>query len=40
MAKEIPNARQVILDGVGHMTAIEDPERTINEIFEFLKGVE
>jgi len=39
MAKEIPDARHVILDGIGHMTAIEDPERTIKEILEFLENV-
>ncbi len=29
----------VILDGIGHMTAIEDPQRTIKEILEFLETV-
>ena len=37
MAREIPDARHVILDGLGHMTAIEDPERTIKELLNFLK---
>jgi pimeloyl-ACP methyl ester carboxylesterase len=36
LAKEIPGARHVILSGVGHMTAIEDPERTAGEIHRFL----
>lgn len=36
LAKEIPGARHVILDGVGHMTALEDPERTAGEIHRFL----
>jgi 3-oxoadipate enol-lactonase len=36
MAKEIPDNRHVILDGIGHMTAIEDPKRTIEEILKFL----
>ena len=39
LAKEIPDARHVIMDGVGHMTAIEDPERTIKEILDFLETV-
>jgi pimeloyl-ACP methyl ester carboxylesterase len=39
LAREIPDNRQVILNGVGHMTAIEDPERTAKEIFDFLKTV-
>ncbi len=39
MAKEIPDARHVILDGIGHMTAIEDPERTTMEILNFLETV-
>ena len=40
MAREIPDVRHVILDNVGHMTAIEDPERTIREIIQFLESVE
>jgi len=39
LAREIPDARLVILNGVGHMTAIEDPERTAEEILDFLKTV-
>jgi len=39
MAKEIPNARHVIIEGVGHMTAIEAPERTIKELLDFLATV-
>jgi pimeloyl-ACP methyl ester carboxylesterase len=39
LAKEIPDAKHVLLDGVGHMTAIEDPERTIREIVGFLDSV-
>jgi pimeloyl-ACP methyl ester carboxylesterase len=37
MAKEIPDNRHVVLRGLGHMTAIEDPERTAAEILDFLK---
>jgi len=39
MAKRIPDVRHVILDGVGHMTAIEDPKRTTTEILDFLGTV-
>jgi pimeloyl-ACP methyl ester carboxylesterase len=39
LAREIPDARHVILDGIGHMTAIEDPARTIKEILDFLGTV-
>jgi pimeloyl-ACP methyl ester carboxylesterase len=39
MAREIPDNRHVILQGIGHMTAIEDPERTAAEILDFLKTV-
>jgi pimeloyl-ACP methyl ester carboxylesterase len=40
MAREIPRARWTLLPGIGHMTAIEDPERTIGAILEFLDDVE
>jgi pimeloyl-ACP methyl ester carboxylesterase len=40
MAREIPRARWVMLPGIGHMTAIEDPERTTRAILEFLADVE
>jgi pimeloyl-ACP methyl ester carboxylesterase len=40
LAREIPDARLVILDGIGHMTAIEDPARTIKEILDFLGTVQ
>lgn len=39
MAREIPDTRHVILDGLGHMTAIEDPQRTADEIMDFLETV-
>ncbi len=39
MANEIPDVRHVIFDDVGHMTAIEDPDRTIKEILDFLETV-
>ena len=40
MAKEIPDVRHVVMDGLGHMTAIEDPDRTTKEILDFIKTVE
>jgi pimeloyl-ACP methyl ester carboxylesterase len=40
MANEIPDVRHVILPGLGHMTAFEDPDRTIAEIQDFLETVE
>ena len=39
MAREIPDNRVVVIPGVGHMTAIETPERTAKEILDFLKTV-
>jgi pimeloyl-ACP methyl ester carboxylesterase len=39
MAREIPDVRHVIIDGIGHMTAIEDPERTTKGILDFLETV-
>jgi pimeloyl-ACP methyl ester carboxylesterase len=35
----IPRVREVVLDGLGHMTAIEDPERTGDELLSFLASV-
>jgi len=37
MAREIPGARHVLLEGVGHMSAIEAPERTLETILNFLE---
>lgn len=37
MAQAIPQAKYVILKGVGHMTAIEAPKRTADEILTFLE---
>lgn len=39
MAREIPDVRHVIIEEVGHMTAIEAPERTIKELLDFLETV-
>lgn len=36
LAREIPQARQVLMSRVGHMTALETPERTSQEILAFL----
>ena len=39
MAREIPNARHVIIENVGHMTALESPGRTASELLTFLNSV-
>jgi 3-oxoadipate enol-lactonase len=39
MAREIPNVRHVIMKGLGHMTAIEAPIWTANELLDFLDCV-
>jgi pimeloyl-ACP methyl ester carboxylesterase len=36
LARTIPNVKHVVLDGLGHMTAIEDPERTSRALLTFL----
>ena len=40
MVNEIPDVRHVIIDGIGHMTAIEAPERITKEILDFLEAVD
>ncbi|MHA1730182.1 MAG: alpha/beta fold hydrolase [Promethearchaeota archaeon] len=39
MAREIPDVRHVIMKDLGHMTAIESPERFIAELLDFLNTV-
>jgi pimeloyl-ACP methyl ester carboxylesterase len=39
MAREIPSARHVVMAGLGHMTAIEDPDATAGELINFLKSL-
>jgi pimeloyl-ACP methyl ester carboxylesterase len=39
LAREIPNNRHVVLKGRGHMTALEDPDRTASELLDFLASV-
>ena len=39
MAREIRDHRHVILPGLGHMTAIEDPQATARELLDFLDCV-
>jgi pimeloyl-ACP methyl ester carboxylesterase len=39
MAKEIPDVRHIVLKGFGHMTAIEAPIQTANELQDFLDCV-
>lgn len=38
-AREIPDARHVVMKGLGHMTAIEDPEGLVRELYDFLDCV-
>lgn len=35
MADAIPNARYVLIDGVGHIPCVEDPKRVFKHIYEF-----
>jgi 3-oxoadipate enol-lactonase len=37
MAGAIPDCRHVVMEGVGHMTAIEAPERLAQELLSFLQ---
>lgn len=39
IAREVPNCKHVIMNGVGHMTAIEDPIGLGNELLAFLKAL-
>lgn len=39
MAREIPDARHVVMKGIGHMTAIEDTEGLLRHLFDFLDTV-
>jgi pimeloyl-ACP methyl ester carboxylesterase len=36
MAREIPNARLIEYPGVGHMTALESPQRLVQDIIDFV----
>lgn len=40
MAREIPDVRHVVMKGLGHMTAVEDPDRLSAELIDFLKSTE
>ncbi len=37
VAREVPNCRHVVLEGMGHMTALENPQRLGDELLSFLK---
>ncbi|MDJ0865927.1 MAG: alpha/beta hydrolase [Myxococcota bacterium] len=39
LARCLPEVEHVVLDGLGHMLAIEDPERTGAELLRFLRAV-
>ncbi len=36
MAREIPNAKIIEYEGIGHMTAIEAPERLAQDVIQFI----
>lgn len=40
MAREIPNARHVVMEGLGHMTALEDPDWLARELIDFLASID
>jgi len=40
MARVIPNAKHVVMPGLGHMTAIEDPDGLTHELLSFLQEVQ
>lgn len=40
LARCIPKVKHVVLEGLGHMTAIEDPARTTEELLAFLRGLD
>lgn len=39
LAREIPDAKHVVMPNIGHMTAIEAPEQLADELLRFLDGV-
>lgn len=39
LVRVLPDVRHVVLEGLGHMTAIEDPQRTTAELLAFLDGL-
>jgi pimeloyl-ACP methyl ester carboxylesterase len=38
LAREIPNAKHVVMKGLGHMTALEAPEALLRELTSFLES--
>jgi pimeloyl-ACP methyl ester carboxylesterase len=39
LVRELPNARKVVLPGVGHMSNMEGPEEFNERVLRFLKEV-
>jgi len=39
LAREIPNAKHVVMKDLGHMTAIEAPEALLGELTSFLESI-
>jgi pimeloyl-ACP methyl ester carboxylesterase len=40
LAAEIPSARKIVMNGVGHMSNMEDASAFNSIVLEFLRGVE
>lgn len=39
IAREVPDCKHVLMKGVGHMTAFENPEELTRELLQFLKDI-
>jgi len=39
VAREVPNCRHRVLDGMGHMLALENPQRLGDELLGFLSDL-
>lgn len=39
VARCIPNSEYIVMEGLGHMTAIEDPQRVVNDVLRFLRKI-
>jgi pimeloyl-ACP methyl ester carboxylesterase len=40
LVEELPDAREVVIEGCAHLPALEAPERVANEVLEFLRSGE
>lgn len=39
IARCVPNSEYIVMEGLGHMTAIEDPQRVTNDVLRFLRQI-